>query len=469
MFININGTVFDLLAILCSCLSREEERECAIAFWTANEDGLRDIIEKYSKVMKIVIDSAEEEYIFNDADVAYLNGVLKSIEENITEMKKEIYWLIIQIENGLDKYNSWQNHNPIYQLEPLNHNVEECGIAIYPRISPRWDVSKSERNRVRALNAKFIHYFMIRTIEARPFQIVMHYWNDEGLLKVSDKGWKLQVALSPVMDYAELNTVPDETEERRAVRVEGLKNEGVVTERVLKIFDNMFSDKYGFIVFPEALGTKEIAVQIKKKMRGHPEYHSFVLLPTICENGSNALIVLGPGGVEVLRHEKAAPFILIGEEDVEQIESLDYKKEIHLLMTKELGLVAFVICAELLDPVFYHILTNVAMVDTIICPSFSPGINAFKNTMLKGIAPRIMQIYINTCSAKAVSRSGQVSDELVLVQVPNIERNKENDIPVMYVKRECGGDCKEATCYFDIAIIYQDKQFTIESMHCVCA
>ena len=116
--------------------------------------------------MKIVIDSAEEEYIFNDADVAYLNGVLKSIEENITEMKKEIYWLIIQIENGLDKYNSWQNHNPIYQLEPLNHNVDECGIAIYPRISPRWDVSKSERNRVRALNAKFIHYFMIRTTEA---------------------------------------------------------------------------------------------------------------------------------------------------------------------------------------------------------------------------------------------------------------------------------------------------------------
>ena len=102
MFVNINGTVFDLLAILCSFLNKEDERECAIQLWTANEDFLSSIIEKYNKLEKIVIDSVKHEYIFNDADIAYINEVLKEIQENIIEIKKEIFWLILQIEKGLE-------------------------------------------------------------------------------------------------------------------------------------------------------------------------------------------------------------------------------------------------------------------------------------------------------------------------------------------------------------------------------
>lgn len=465
LLLNIDSNVFDLLAMLCSFFSKEDERKCAIRWLTANEEQIRKLNNRYKKMQDIVLKAVACEYKFSEADIAYLNDELKWIEENIKDIQDDIYLLIIRMENTLEAYSSWQNNNPIYHLAPLNLNVEKCGIAIYPRLSPRWNTKKSERNRVRIFNAKFKNYMMIRTEEVQPFEIVMHYWNDQGVLKVYENGWKMPMALSPVMDYADLNTVPYESAEGKTVSVEGLKNDEEVTNRVLQIFDILFSREYSIIVFPEALGTSEVVKEIKKKMRMHPEYCTFVLLPTICEKGSNSLIVLGPDGIEVLRHEKAVPFILIGKDGAEERESLEYKKEIHLLMTKELGLVAFVICAELLDPDFYHILTNVAMVDTIICPSFSPGINAFKETMLKGVPAKILQVYVNTCSAKAVSRNGQVSDTLVLVQVPNMDKK----VPIEFFERECGGECAKTACYFDIAIIYQENRFVVEGMHCTCA
>ena len=460
MLIKEGATVFDFLAVLCSLLSKEDERKCAIQWVTAEEEQIRKMLAEYKKCVEIVLKAVINEYKFNKDDILYLNGELKRIEDNIQNIQENIYLLAIQVENKLEEYSSWQNSAVIYHLQALNSNVKECGIAIYPHILPLWNTKKSERTRERILNTKFKNYMMIRMQEVQPFELVIHYWNDTGLLKTIEKGWKMPVALSPVISNADLNTVSQKMEEGRTIRVEGLKNDELVTNRVLQIFDDAFPKGYSIIVFPEALGTKEIVATIKKKMREHPECCTFVLLPTICESGSNSLIVLGPGGIECLHHEKATPFILVGKDGTEEREALEYKKDIHLLMTKELGLVAFTICAELLDPYYFHVLTNVAMVDTIICPSFSPGITAFKETMLKGISLKLLQIYINTCSAKAVSRNGSISDTLGMVQIPYINNDCETAIKML--QRKCGGECTEKACYFDVTIFCDEKQFVVQ-------
>lgn len=266
MRLNRNSTAFDLLAILCSLLTREEERKYAITWTTADAKHIRNIIDKYRNLLAVILNASANEYRFTSEETEYLNEELRKIKKECKDNKEEIYRLAIEVEKRLDMYSAWQNRGVIYQLEPLNDNTEKTGIAIYPHIMPQWDTEKSERNRERRLNASFINYMMVRLDDISPFDVVVHYWNDNGLLQKTGNGWRLRVALSPVMDYAELKTKEKETASGYTVRVEGLKNEKTVMNRELQIFDEIFAKEYGIIVFPEILGTEAVLDAIKTRM-----------------------------------------------------------------------------------------------------------------------------------------------------------------------------------------------------------
>ena len=465
MRLNRNSTAFDLLAILCSFLTKEEERKYAIAWVTAEERHIRSIINKYRNFLAVILNASANEYRFTNEELKYLNEELRNIKKKCTDNKEEIYRLAIEVEKRLDMYSTWQTRGVIYTLEPLNGNAEKTGIAIYPRKTPQWDTEKSERNRERRLNTSFMNYMMIRLSDVSPFNVIVHYWNDNGLLQRTGDGWKLKVALSPVMDYAELDKEENEVESGYTVRVKGVKNEDAIMDREIRIFDEIFAREYGIIVFPEILGTEAVLDAIKTRMQDYPERCCFVVVPTICKDGRNTLVVLGPGGVECLKQEKTTPAILLTKEGRAKREDLIYGNQVHVLITEELVLVAFPICAELLDPDFYRLIVDILLADTIICPSYSPGVVAFHDTLLKGIAAKILEIYINTCSAKAVSRRGEVPEPLGLVQVP--DSNGERHI--WDVLRDCQGVCSEQICYFDILITYQNKKFNVTSVHKRCA
>ena len=457
------STVFDVLAYLCSMFTKEEERYYAIQWVTADEKHVGRVINTYRNFLAIILNASANEYRLDDKDLSYLNEVLEKMEKQVN--KGDIFRLIIEIEKRMDMYSGWQNRGVIYDLKPLNVNVGETGIAVYPRVRPSWDTDKSERNRERRFNTSFTNYMMVRAQDVLPFEIIMHYWNDRGVLHAMEGGWSLRVALAPVMDDAELKTEERDLAVGYTVGVEGLINEEKVTERVLRVFDQMFSEEYGIIVFPEALGTEGALSGIKSKMREHPEICTFVIAPTICADGTNVLVVLGPGGVECLRHKKTSPAILITEDGRAEREDLLFDRQVHLLITQELGLVAFPICAELLDPDFYRLIVNAVLVDTIICASFSPGVTAFHDTILKGTAARLLQLYINTCSAKAVSRNGQIALPLGFVQIPC----SDEEFQIRAVDWECMGECPRGICYFDITIVYKDKNFHVKSIHKKCA
>lgn len=462
-----NGTAFDLLAIICSFLNKESERAASIKWRTAKESHIGNIVSKYKNLCSIVLKSLESEYQFKEKEIFDINNILEDMVRTETTMHEAAYLLAVEIENSLEPYFDWQSKGVVCKIAPLNSNVEETGIAIFPKLHPCWDMGKSERNRSLILNTRFKNYIMIHRRDASPFEIVMHYWNDRGLLIDQETGWKLKLALSPVMDSCMLREEHRNTSFGPTLGVTGIKNENIVSERVIRTFDVLFPQKFGLIAFPEAIGTREIVNTIKKRMRMHPDYCTFVLLPTLCENGENCLIVLGSGGIECIRQYKATPFILTGDDGFEEREDLNYGNQIHFLLTHELGTIGFAICADLLDPKYYRTLTDEGMVDTILCPSFSPGIQAFKDTFLKAVPLKLLEIYINTCSAKSVSRKGRVSEPLAMVQVPCAEE----DGPLKEFKRKCEGQCVNGVCYFDITIFYsyQKKKFTIKGTHCVSA
>lgn len=198
----------------------------------------------------------------------------------------------------------------IYRLMPLNANYIETGISLYPYFPPLWDTSKSERKRGLNLNARFKHYIMLRNEDARPFSIIMHYWNDKGFLQIEKHGWSLRVALTPVWDSAVLNTIDIDSETGKEIQVEGVINESELGKRILDIFDKIFENEFSLIIFPEALGNPDLIDAIQYRMRLHPERCTFVALPTYSCGKRNTLVVLGPGGVEILRKDKGTAFIM---------------------------------------------------------------------------------------------------------------------------------------------------------------
>ncbi|MBQ2802859.1 MAG: hypothetical protein IJF07_03065 [Lachnospiraceae bacterium] len=463
--LNEGSTVFDLLAMLCSKLSKNDEREAAIRWKTATEDTIEAFLAKYRNFIAIILNSSAHEYTFTSIECKYLNEELAKIEKWDKSKHEELFLLAVMVEKHIDVYSNWQCRGVCYLIKPLNVNFEDTGIRIYPYFSPRWNLDKSERGREFTWNDRFQNYQIIRKGDEAPFEVIMHYWNDEGLLQITEEGWILKAAITPVMDNAQFMCKDVSAQSGKGITIQGLANAKEVEQRVLQAFDVIFEKGYSLIMFPEVLGTKEVLEAIKDKMRMRPDCMTLVFVPTICKDGMNRLVVLGPGGVEVISKSKETPFILRDKDGNSKVEHLHYTNEVHVLITRELGNVAFPICSDLLDPFYYSLLLNVAHVNTILCPSCSPGIEAFKNTMLKGLASMLLSVWINTCSAKEVSNKGTISDTLGLVQLP-----KATDLGALYeINRMCQNGRCNATCYFDVTIEYKNNQFYVESSHFLCA
>lgn len=464
-----NSNAFDLLAFLCSFFTKEKERECSEMRCASIPHNVQSVLEKYKNLLAIVLNVSANEYRFNSEEIQYINGYLQELEEDCKADAMEfgpLYLLIIEIEHCIERYSYWQGRGVIFRMDPLNSNYDETDIYIYPHYLPAWNTDKSERNRSRTFNAKFANHVMVRKGDVSPFEIAMYYWNDDGLTQKLKDGWKLKVALSPVMDYAQIDTEEVEDENGKGKRVNGVKNETEVEERVLRIFDAVFEKQYGIIVFPEMLGSEGTLKEIKKRMQKHPEIYSFVLLPTICGGEKNKLIVLGPGGTELLLKEKGTAFIEQDESGESYRERLQYSNQMDLLITKELGNIAFPICAELLEPQYYSKMIEEGHADFIITPSFSPGYQAFMKTLKKGEAAMTLSLWVNCCSAKAVSRNGRVPEVVAAVQLPSSTNDNES---VQQIKPQCDFVCSDEICYFDITIVYQNQRFYVQFEHCICA
>lgn len=468
MEMNEESNVFDILAYLCSLFTKEKERECAERWVTAECEEIQMVLEKYKNLFATVLNASVSEYKFSNDEIMCLNSYLDEINENYEGGKlkfDEIYLLAIELEHYIDRFSDWQGKGVIFQMDPLNTNYETTGISIYPHYLPAWNTDKSERKRSRTFNARFENYIMIRKGDVSPFEIIMYYWNDAGLLEKDEDGWSLKVALSPVMEDAEIDKKEVDGKYGKGVLVNGIKNETEVTERVIRIFDAAFEKQYGIIVFPEVLGNENIVSIIKAKMREHPEICTYVLLPTICGGEKNVLVVLGPGGIEMFRRDKGTSFILQDENGESYKEQLQYKNQIELLITQELGNIAFPICAELLEPLYYSKMIEEGHADFIISPSFSPGYQAFEKTLKKGEAAMTLGLWVNCCSAGGISRNGKVPETLAAVQLPYT--NDENC--VRKIKPECNGNCGDEVCYFDVTIIYRRQMFYVQFEHCMCA
>lgn len=420
---------------------------------TASQEYIDKVLKKYQHFMEIVLEANAYNYELADEGICYINGVLEQFCRD--EDLDEVYLLIRLIERRIDAYNPDRKDDFIEEIEALNGNFCETGIRVYPRYEPGWDTAKSERKRARTFNAYFSNYIIVRTENMEPFEITAHVLHEEGILKGDEMA--LRIALSPVTDTAVLECRIDKKEQGDTVLVEGVQNRIEVTGRILSTFQELFYQDYSFIIFPEALGTEQLVSDMQAIMRCRPDIYTFVLVPTICGNGQNVLTVLGPGGIKFIEQSKVTPFYLQDKEGGMYREYLQYTRQIHVLMTREMGNIVFPICADFLDPDYYRVIENVILADTVLCPSLSPGNQAFFKQLIKGASSAMLCVWINSCSAKELSKKGTVPEPVFALQLPNYEVEES----LYYSGRICDGECSSRYCYIDIELVHKKGKFVL--------
>lgn len=137
MVLGKNNTAFDLLAFLCSLLTKEEERKYSIEWVSADEKHIQYIVNKYKNFLAVILNASANEYKFTNEEIAYLNKELSQMENECKNSKENIYRLAIEVEKRIDMYSKWQGCGAIYKLEPLNANYKKTGIAVYPHSIPQ--------------------------------------------------------------------------------------------------------------------------------------------------------------------------------------------------------------------------------------------------------------------------------------------------------------------------------------------
>lgn len=455
-------TVFDLLAVLCSFFTPEEERKCAMKWAGSTDAQAARIMKKYKQLLDVTLEASSRDYVFDAQEISYVNEVLRELESQTP--LEELFLLARLVEGKIGSYRQLWMNSTGETVTALNANSAEIGVSVLPRYHPVWNLRKSSRQRRLMFNAQFQDYMIVRKQDMELFHMSMYILEDDLLFK-EEKGEKcLKIALSPVMDAAVLECRRLGDTEQELLVVDGIVNAEAVNSRILQVFEQLFYKDYSMIVFPEALGTAEIVAEIQQRMRIHPEICTYVLLPTICRENQNVLTILGPGGVRILEQRKVTPFYLRDEHGISVREYLKYDNEIHVLASRELGNMVFPICADFLDEEYYSMVSNVILADTVICPSFSPGNGAFKKQLAGGVSKAMFGIWLNSCSAKALSAKQCIAEPVFAVQLPNDE--VENGI--YYMERECDGKCSEHYCYIDILISYNNNRLALSKELAFC-
>lgn len=73
------STVFDVLAAICSLLTKEEERRCAIKWETATKSQITRFLRKYKNFLEVILNCSMQEYTFNNDEIELINDVLDSL------------------------------------------------------------------------------------------------------------------------------------------------------------------------------------------------------------------------------------------------------------------------------------------------------------------------------------------------------------------------------------------------------
>lgn len=464
------ATVFDLMAEIISVIPSGKLRAMVSSLGACTQARQEKDLAEYGQIYHMIQRSRTAGYYLskdcfdkligqinqclNYSDYMAIGHILELMDQAIGDFSHSLPYL------GLMQ-SAWR---PVVPVPPLNRNHERVQVKIYPTIRPFWSLNKAESTRALNINAVLSNYHAIFSSDERAAEIRYYYLRSDIVTRAIAKENGISIALSPVCNDAKLILKHDEINDTKKIRVMGLENKEHVNTRIKQIFKVVFDRGFHLIAFPEVIGSREVMQDIQCMMRKDPSRSSLVFLPTFYEDGYNKEIILGPGGYPIHEQHKIVAF-QAGKTVPKSQEDIIAGECINILLIDGLGAVSTPICMDLLEANGSRILHDVVAANTIVCPSFSPGIQAFKDSLAKGQASHTLEIWLNTCSAhmQALFPSDYGFRDVGMIHLPEVPSDQ--TAHRLDCVRTCDGKCSDEICYFNISLQYKNNKFHIQSTH----
>lgn len=378
----------------------------------------------------------------------------RMIDDKLEKIKKRgapcyIHAIVTLFDNHLPSYNLMHSNRHMHNLrmdstiiQPLNSMYKEQHIKIYPHIKSTLPNQSKQDLILCNINAALEKHIFIWDEDEKDCNIVFHYLGDFFGGKIIDD--KLNIAVSPICDYAKIDCEFDKENGVNILKVNGITNKEEVRKRCVDTLIETIDSGANIIVFPELMGMSELEDDFRNVLEKSKE-DALIFLPSYMKDGYNCgLIMYGPGKRDIIIQNKLHPFHL-KRQGVSYMENIKVGKELHIIMIEKVGGIAEAICVDYLENDVRYMLSKMRT-DIIVNPSLSPGYNYFYDVYGANKTNNLNSIWVNTCS---VFRSGLFDKNYQTGEISMLSKCRKGRDEKTDIKCMCDEECKKKkTCYF---------------------
>ena len=406
---------FNQMTILIQRLLRETDIDNEIVgiLEDTNNPRYTKIFNKLPEIMRA--DKNVQELILNDLTVDFFERSQSLIQE---EDKYLYFLLLIYMDRAIGRcFNELSNlMEEVEEIDPLNDNVLNTGILLLKKTNCLWE----HRPVSGKINSCLSYFYMIE--QKNISGITIHnYVLDKSVIMTHGKT-ALKIGISPLTrdrhvefsnPYPRMNE--KEAIERYYFRVENVKEEKKLVNRIIKKIQLAGENGADILVFPEMLGTEEMKNTIMEQIEEGVcnKVPPLIIFPSVWEktenneNNRNASSLLLCGQEIIFEQEKRKQFHYT-KDGHETYEDIGRKKRdiINVLHIEGIGRIIIVICYDYLQDDNRNQIAN-NLYPTLICsPSFSTGSFHFEILKEALFYKNCNWVWCNTCSA-----ANEVSEE----------------------------------------------------------
>ncbi len=332
----------------------------------------------------------------------------------------------------------------------MNANREQTGIGLLPRCSCCWERKRRLSHYYNRID-NFLFNMLILENSILGELIDKHIFLKPDFFRDFEVKKSLKIAATPLQLEKNFDFdfhVSDKVQ-YFSIDYKGGLSEPEIDLIWGKIVEAGKNDS-DIIVFPEALGKKELAGAISEKIRaaekdGGTKIPSMIVLPSHWENFQNTVTVLDRHGNMVCRQSKQNPFkeFFDGSNWLEHIRANNI---INILHFEGIGRIAILICKDFLTTKYTEQLMRCFKLTLLIVPSFSTGSYDFKQSFDLCAHDDCNVVWINSCAA--MEKGKEHNFENIGYVRKRISRKEDESQKLFEMKTcdgafcgKCGKDC----------------------------
>ncbi len=400
------------------------------------------------------------------------------------ESSEDIEELIFLVKN-LDLYleDSFYECIPIdqetYTFICLNDNYKECDIFLLPRVVCGWEHENRDAYTSYTIFYYLRNFYYLTQADIINYQVENILMSKELLWEAVERR-ELRIMVSPVTGEKAVEITEPYTKsgsQFTAVKSIRSETENRIKEKALNILKQAAAEEADILVFPEMLGTEAIAESIMLELENREtivdnKFPALTMCPTIWKDHVNYCRVLNDTGEMICEQQKHHGVDLSDhiwndlKEDLRGASARDhYVKEdirsdqkIYVLHCYGIGRIAVVICKDFIITGYLKIIVEKLRISLVIVPSFTCNDYQFKLIMPKYAELDCNIVWLNTCSARWLSKAGEMKAD---VTSAFLSGKGGVDAQQKGMKDFCGKQCKcEEECIhtYRISLDMEEKE-----------